>query len=396
MRGIIKLKKTNYLPLMVGAGILALGFLAMSAAGAKQSTTGMSTPEEIAPLVEVTKATISDGLYQIAAPGRLQARQQLAIVAEVAGKVSYINNKFVMGGRLETGEIMFRIHDLDYKAELTRAEAALKSAEATLVQAKLANDRNLDLAKQGVVSEATKDTAVASLANAEAGVLQAKAQLIRAAENLERTVVKAPFPALVVNETVSIDTYVAPGQNMGTLIDTRAGELVAGLSPKQAAAVSRMVSVTDGKLTATARPNSGSVGSIELVGHIDQFSPSIDETSRSALVVAVFPDAFNPENTGRIFVNDFMTLNITVTSVEAVWNLPAGTVRKGSFIWAVEDSKLKRLPVKVVSGDQTHTLVTAEADLNHVDILVTLLSEETEGFRVRATHKHAIAKVNQE
>lgn len=396
MRGIIETKKTNYLPLVVGAGIFALGFFAMSAAGAKQAADETSTPQDAGPLVETTQATMSSGLYQVEAPGRLQARQELAIVAEVAGKVSFMNDKFVVGGRLEAGEIMFRINSVDYQAELTRAEAALKSAEATLVQAKLANDRNLDLVRQGAVSEAAKDAAVANLAGAEAGVLQAKAQLSRARENLARTKVKAPFPALVVQETVSLDTYVAPGQNLGTLIDTRAGELVAGLSPKQAAAVSRMFAQSGGKLKAIARPNSGSVGSAELTGYIDQFSPAIDETSRSALVVAVFPGAFSPENAGRIFANDFMTLDVTVASNMTVWDLPAGTVRKGNFVWTVVSSKLERLPVTVVGGDETRTLVTSSANLEGANILVTLLSEEAEGFKVRAVNKRTVAAKGQE
>lgn len=388
MRGIIKLEKKSLLPLVAGAAVFSLGFFAMSAAS--DSGTGNAQNQQSivnGPLVETTTATLSDGLYTVEAPGRLQPRQQLTIVAEISGKVAYVNPKFVVGGRFDVGETLFKVNSADYEADVSRAKAAVASADAALVQAKLANKRQQDLVKQGAVSEAVKDSAVANLASAEAGLMQAKAQLQQARENLERTEIKTPFPALVASETVSLDTYVAPGQNLATLIDTRAGELIAGLSPEKAAAVSRMFSGSQAPLKAVAKPNDGSVGSAALVGYIDQFSPSIDEASRSALAVAVFPGAFSPDNAGRIFANDFMTLEISVQSNDTVWQVPTGVVRKGHFLWVVEGDNLERREVSVVSTQDEHMLITSEHDLANAQILLTLLSEESEGLQVRTNIK---------
>lgn len=383
MRAIERLTPKKHIPLISATGILVLGLFAMSVAGGKPSGGGSPNREAVAPLVETVRATVSDRRSVIEAPGRLQARQRLAVVAEVPGKVTYVNEKFVVGGRLEAGDVLFRINPADYDADRATAQAALDRAEATLVQARRAQARTLNLSTRGAASEAAQDTAVANLASAEAGVVQAKAQLNRAEENIDRTIVKAPFPALVVSETVSVDTYVAPGQTLGTLIDTRAGELAAGLSPEQAAMVARMAGGEDSKIAVTARPNSGSVGSVVLSGYIDQFSPEIDASSRSAVIVAVFPDAFSAEQAGQVFANDFMTLTLALDSSEPTWTLPAGTVRKGRFVWTVQGGALARLPVRVVGGDGGFTTVSANQDLGQYEILLSQLSEEAEGFQVR-------------
>ncbi len=257
-------------------------------------------------------------------------------------------------------------------------------------RAQLDNKRQIELEKRGAVSATSRDAAVANLASAKAGLIQNQAQLLRAKENLKRTVITAPFPALVVGEDVSTDTYVSPGQNLGQLMDTRAAELVAGLSPEKVAVVARAVSQLDnGRLAAVAIPNEGSVGSGALKGYIDQFSPAIDATSRSALVVAVFPDAFSEKYAGHIFSNDFMTLEISVHSNGTVWQVPAGVVRKGQFVWVIKNGNLERRDVTVVNTQQNKTLIKAEQNLANEEILLTLLSEESEGLAVRTVQQSA-------
>lgn len=384
-------KATSRSALLVGTLIMGLGITAMMASGGRSGDGGGTNQLPNGPLVETVTAEVADGLYRVEAPGRLQSRQTLSIVGEIAGKVTYVNPAFVMGGRLAKGDVLFRVNVADYEASVASAKAGVASANASLVRAKLENTRRLDLVKKGAVSEAARDETVANLASAEAVLLQAQAQLRQAEENLSRTVVRAPFPALVTQENVSLDTYVGPGQVLATIIDTRAAELVAGLSPQEAAAVSRMYASNGGSLAATARPNEGSVGSKRLVGTVDQFSPAIDAASRSALVVAVFPDAFVPENAGRIFANDFMTLEIEVRSDQQVWSLPAGSVRKNSYVWSVEKGTLIHRNVTVIRADGDRIFVTASDDLSGAKIMVTLLSEETEGMQVRSTPISTVA-----
>lgn len=377
--------------LVAGAAVMGLGIMTMMAFGGRSVGDTATKGVDAGPVVETIKPEEAAGRYLIEAPGRLRSRQALTVVGELAGKVSYVNPEFVLGGRLNKDDILFKVNAADFEADVASAKAAVIGAEATLKRAQLDNDRRQKLVASEAVSEAARDEAVANLASAEASLQQAKAQLQRAEENLARTVVRAPFPALVVSEDVSLDTYVAPGQSLGLIIDTRLGEIVAGLAPSDAAAVARAVKSSNGKLSATARPNDGSVGSGKLSGTIDQFSPSIDEASRSALVVATFPDAFKPENAGEVFANDFMTLQIEVDATRQVWRLPSGSIRKNTYVWLVEDGALSRREVDVVNTTEDGVYVVSDLPLSDQQIMLTLLSEEVEGMRVQPQLKTSAA-----
>ncbi|WP_262694716.1 efflux RND transporter periplasmic adaptor subunit [Kordiimonas aquimaris] len=393
MQGEETSKTKSRVALVVGAAVMGLGIMTMTAFGGRSVTDDNANAVDRGPAVETIAAAAADGHYIIEAPGRLRSRQALSVVGEVAGKITYVNPQFVLGGRLDQGDILFKVNASDFEADVASARAQITSAEASVLRARLDNDRRQKLAQSSAVSEASRDQAVADLASAEANLLQAKAQLKRAEENLSRVTVRAPFPALVVSEDVSQDTYVSPGQTLGLIIDTRLGELVAGLAPNEAAAVAQTLKRNNGQMIATAVPNAGSVGSGRLTGTIDLFSPSIDETSRSALVVGVFPDAFAAENAGQIFANDFMTLQIQVLSDQQVWRLPAGSVRKNAYVWAVENGVLARRDVDVINTDNDSIFVTSPNALGDDHIMLTLLSEEVEGMRVQAVQRTAVADV---
>ena len=392
-----KFNRKTLLWIAVGIIIFALGVFSMLTGSAINQPSGdpAALAAQSAPLVDVIKPKAASRDYIIRVPGRFRSRQTVSLVGEVVGKVVFLNDKLVLGGRLDQDELLLKINPLDFEAEVARATAGVASAEALLLQAQLDNDRQKELAATGAASQAARDAAVATLANAEATFNQAKAQLLVAEQNLVRTEVRSPFPAIVLSENVSIDSYVSPGQQLAELMDARAGELVAGLSPKASAAVAALFHDDPAQtITATARPNDGSVGSVVLQGYVENFSPSIDQASRSALVVAVFPDAFSEANVGRVFSDDFMTLEIMARATGNVWQVPYGAVRRDRYLWVIDQAnKLQRVDIDVVRGDDEKAFVTSDTDLSEMDIVATLLAEEAEGLLVRSQHSGNAARL---
>lgn len=380
--------------LLIGAVALGIGIGIMTFAGstgAKQENDDHAL-KNILPTVEITAARAVSDHYVISAPGRLTPRQRVTIVGEISGKVAYVNPKFTMGGRFEAGEVLFKINQADYQAERVRAEAGLMSGMAQLKKAKSDHTRRVSLANKGTVSEAAREAAIAAVAAAEAGVKQAEAGLTRAEENVKRTEVRAPFPALVLSENTALGSYVSPGQKLGEIMDTRLGELVVGLSPQETAEVARVLHKNKGALKVTARPNNGSVGSEVIRGTIDKLSPAIDGSSRSALVVATFPNAFSAEKSGKIFSNDFMTLEIKIKPSETLWEIPVGVLRKDQFIWTISpDHLLVKNPVTLVHSAGNTILVSAESDLSDAKIMASFLSEEEEGMKISIAQKTSLS-----
>ncbi|UTW54588.1 efflux RND transporter periplasmic adaptor subunit [Kordiimonas sp. SCSIO 12610] len=374
--------------LFVGVVALGIGFVSMILAGNANSL-GQGEDETRAtkkPVVEVAQIIKGSGDYTLSIPGRLRARSGISLVGEVAGKITYVDPRLVLGGRFQQGEILVEINKSNFEAEVARAQAVVASSKALLIQAKADTNRRVELYGTGAVTEAQRDQAVANLASSEASLKQAEAQLIVAKENLSRATIVAPFPALVIAKGASLGGYVSPGQELAQLIDIRAAELIAGVSPQQAATIAKVLSEKTAELQVLAKPNEGSVGTQTLVGRIDNFSPVIDTTSRSALIVAVFPDAFAKENTGRVFSEDFMTLEIAINAdANHVWQVPYGALRRDEYIWLVDESGiLQKQTITVLSDTAGFAMIRSEADLLNKRVLLTALSEEREGIEVEA------------
>lgn len=142
--------------------------------------------------------------------GVVEARRRATLSAEAAGTVESVN--FDVDDRVEAGEIVLTIRDREYRARVQRAQAALDEAQASLRQVQLEFDRSRDLRRQKLISEADFDRAAASLAAAEAHRESASAQLAEAREQLQHTVVRAPYGGVVVERHVEPGESVIPGQ----------------------------------------------------------------------------------------------------------------------------------------------------------------------------------------
>ncbi|MEO0467462.1 MAG: efflux RND transporter periplasmic adaptor subunit [Pseudomonadota bacterium] len=379
----------SWLWILVGGIALALGlsvFLMSTVAGASSRPAGDATTTDASPLVEVATVRVSASDYAVSAPGRLQPRQTLQIVGEVPGKVVFLNPGLEVGGRLEQGDVLFRVDQSDYIAAVNQAEAALASAEANLGRARADQARQAELTEKGFASESVLDSAVASLASASASVDQAKSQLSVARQNLRRTTVRAPFPAIVLSEQLAPDTYVAPGAPVAHLLDASAGEIVAGLSPADLAAVREARSMLDegAELRVLATPNEGSLGSRPLEGYLDSFAPEIDPASRTVAIRAIFPDAFSAENEGHVFSGDFMTVEMAGVSGQSMYDIPTAAIRRNTAIWVVlSDNHIQLAEITPLEMGAETSLVTSDVDLEGKTVMVTALPEEVDGMRVR-------------
>ena len=125
----------------------------------------------------------------------IRGRQDIAIYAQVSGKISQVCVN--EGQRVRTGQTLFVIDQIPYKAALQTAEANVAAAKAGVATAQLTYDSKEELYKENVVSAFDLSTAKNSLLAAKAQLAQAKAQEVSARNNLSYTVVKSPADGVV-------------------------------------------------------------------------------------------------------------------------------------------------------------------------------------------------------
>lgn len=377
--------KPSWLWLVAGLAVAGLGVAIMMFAGAKGGPDeAAAAQEDSIPYVETVRPEAAGRAYQVKAAGRLQPREQLQLVGEVSGKVTGMHPNLEAGGRVSRGETLLTIDDGDFQADLERAQAQVATAEARLKQAEAERDRQLRLAELGAAPEKAAEQAVAAFEDAQAGLQQARSQQTIARRTTRKASITAPFDAIVTEESVAMGTFVSPGQPLATLISAEEGELQAGLPAEDVSAVRNALKAMDGeRLSVEARPNSSSLGSLVLDGYLSEFSPVIDQQSRTATVIAVFPDAFIPEHDGDVFAGDYMDLVIEGRSAAPLWLLPDGSVRQDEYVWLVgENEQLQRVDVDPVNRTEDGVLVLSDGLNAQSRILLTVLAEEIEGMRV--------------
>lgn len=118
------------------------------------------------------------------------------------------------GDEVHKGQILFEIEPAQFQAAYDIAVANVNSAEASVSTARLVLDSNKELYDEKVISDFELNTAKNELAEAEARLRLAKAELEKAATNLSYTIVKSP-----VNGVASMIPYRVGALVRSTITD---------------------------------------------------------------------------------------------------------------------------------------------------------------------------------
>lgn len=153
--------------------------------------------------------------------GLVETRRDTILSAQVGGKIVEVDPRFEAGAAFAEDEMIARIDPVDYETAVAQAASTLAEANLALVQEQARADQaKRDWEKIGGGKEPTDLVLrVPFLKSAKARVTAAKASLRRAEEDLERTVIKAPFACRVRAVTLNLGATVMPGSQLGTIYD---------------------------------------------------------------------------------------------------------------------------------------------------------------------------------
>jgi RND family efflux transporter MFP subunit len=163
----------------------------------------------VLPLVEVVTAQPTTQRMLVRAQGTLAPRDEIELVAEVAGRVVWISPSFDGAGEFARNETLVRIARDDYALGVQRAHAAVARAESQLTLARAAQSRSDALFGAGAASPAAHEQALGNTQVAEANLRDAQAALAQAELALARTSVRAPFAGRVRERNVALGQYLA-------------------------------------------------------------------------------------------------------------------------------------------------------------------------------------------
>jgi membrane fusion protein (multidrug efflux system) len=286
------------------------------------------------------------------ASGRLAPTRASDVRARVPGVLQ--KRIYKEGSMVREGEPLVVIDTAPYRAALAQANANLEEAEANATNAKVAADRNRELAKQNLVSRMQLDDAEALERSTAAAVSAARAQVQTARINLGYATITAPISGRAGQMRVLEGALV--GQGEATLITT-----VEQIDPMfvffdqpatdferlQRAQASGAVELARGNLAEIrlVRPD----GSLyEEQGTLDFADYSVNPTTGS---VAFRGKVANPER--HLLPGMYVTVRLTAGTIKNGFRVPQLAVQRdgqGPYVMVVnKDNTVAQKRVQTVS-----------------------------------------------
>src|SRR5262249_62108904 len=152
--------------------------------GCRENTSGSTAAPPVVTVARPTTQTVTDYLNFT---GNTAPTDSVTLVARVEGYLE--KNHFTDGSWGKKGDLLFTIQHAQYKAQLQQAEAQLAAQKASLWHATTELARYTALLKEDAATQTQVDQWRYQKESAEAGILNAQAQVELAKLNLSYTTV---------------------------------------------------------------------------------------------------------------------------------------------------------------------------------------------------------------
>jgi multidrug efflux system membrane fusion protein len=147
--------------------------------------------------------------------GRLEAIERVDLRPRVPGAIESIH--FREGSLVKKGDLLVTIDPAPYLAELEKAEAQVRAAEANLAYVRSELDRGLKMTANQTIAQRDLDTRLNNVREAEANLSAANAVAKAARLNLSYTEVRAPISGRVGKIEVTVGNLVNGGSGAPVL-----------------------------------------------------------------------------------------------------------------------------------------------------------------------------------
>ncbi len=187
--------------------------------GAAVHRTGQEIRDDAPPLVVTADRVVLQKGYRVQRSfvGRVEARQQSMMGFEIGGLVTSVAVE--EGDAVDAGTVIASLDTARLEARLLELEAAREIANANRTLAELTFDRTHASARQNAVSLQELDNARQALAAASAAERQAEAIVNSIRVDIEKSVIRAPFDAVIAERLVDAGKVVDAGEPIAMLFE---------------------------------------------------------------------------------------------------------------------------------------------------------------------------------
>lgn len=338
--------------------------------------------------VFVEPATIRTLQAVVTAPGEVDPRVKVNISAHIVGKIEKLY--FNEGDAVRRGQKLVELEKPNYVAqrdrleaqvrgsrvEVTRARAALNTAEAQYRRAQSLQQQGIQAQELFERSRLDRDNATAALQAAQEGVRQAEAGLRQAAEDLSRTTLVSPIDGKVVQLNAHEGEVVVTGtmNNPGSVI-----AVIADLSEILVEAEVGETEVVSVRVGQPATVKVDAVSEKDYRGHVVEIGSSAAVRQGAGAGIRYFKvkvaiddpdDRLRPGMTSQVSIVTKSAPNSVVVPIQCVVERVPGTKPddedaddenkpKKKYVFLAQNGKTKMIEVTTGISDATHVAIAS-------------------------------------
>lgn len=349
-----------------------------------------SASKRTAMLVEVTQGEHGTFQPDIVVMGTVRPEKEITLSPRVGGAVVSISQSFTPGGFVDEGELLLQIDPSDYEVVLLQRKSELRQASA---------DLDLELGRQDLARKDYEELKGAISSEFESLVLRApqlntvsarveaaEAAVRRAELDLERTRVRSPFAAHIINRQANVGSQVSPGEPLGEMVGVEHYWVEAtvpvsslrwiGFAGEGESAGSE-VSVRNRAAWPEGAFREGSVH--RLIGELE------DRTRLARVLITVAdPLSHAPESAGlpQLIIGSFVEARIAGLPIEDVVRIDRDYVRQNDTVWIEDNGVLRIRDLDIVFRDDKFAYVRSGLGAGD-NVVMTNLATVFDGAALR-------------
>jgi membrane fusion protein (multidrug efflux system) len=348
-------------------------------------TLGLLSPEAVAqpapsgpPAVGVVRAEQQQITQSDEFIGRIQAVNRVALVARVTGFLE--KRLFVEGSEVKQGDLLYRIEQPPFQAQVNAAKASVAQLAAQHRNAELTLERAQYLLKTVAGQQSTVDSALASERALAAQIDGAQAQLQTAEINLGYTEIRAPIDGRISSTAVT----------EGNVVSLTSGTL-ANIVSQDPMYVIFSISLRAGLDLRTRYAKSGGFSAVVIKlrlpdgrvygqdGKVDYASPTVAENTDTITLRGVIPNPVFPGmkvgQPGSRELSDGEFVSVMLEGVQPILVLavPRAAVlsdQQGDYVYVV-DGQSKAQIRRIQLGQSTPTTAVVTNGLTEGELVIS-------------------------
>ena len=313
--------------------------------------------------------------------GSIQPERRADLRAEVSAVVLHVLKE--NGDTVRRGDLLVRLDDTAIRDSLASAEAADRAAKLAFEQAERQFERMKTLRTSGMASAQALDDAEGRRNAAQSDLEAAKARVVLARQQMQRTEVRSPFDGVVSERKVSAGDTAQVGKELLKVIDPRSMRFEALVSADN---------VGDVKVGQKVHFRVNGYGDQEFAGKVRRMNPAANPTTRQVEVLVDFVGDNQPRLAGlyaegRLETQTMNSLTLPATAI----------VRDGdrASAWKVNGEKLQKVSVTLADRDARTGEYVVKAGLAEGDQVIkypNAMLKEGQTVQASVTPKSSMAE----